>query len=174
MVFFLLSIPVSVACGVAGNLLTPRVRAALDARSAYRRPDRVARIRKELEVLAEVDAHPSRAVAVAASLVGRLLALWAFAVVATLGSLIADLSSAKGISGLQSALGILMPLSLAYASYKSVGVQQWFGKMSTPGWAKEQAEKQLAALRARGEQSNQEHEQEIAQASPAAEGRAQS
>lgn len=146
MIWFLLSIPVSVICGVAANFLTPHVRARLDARSASRRPKRIARLRKELEILAIVNTEPSRAVAVAASLVARLLPLWAFAVVAALGSLIADLSSAKGISGLQQALGLIMPLALAYASFKSVGVQTWLGKMSSPDEAIRRARKELQKL----------------------------
>jgi hypothetical protein len=167
MTLFLLSILVSVICGVAGNLLTPYVRARLDARSAYPRPDRIARLRKELEILTEIDAHPSRAVAVAASLVARLLPLWAFGVATTLSSLIANLSSAKGSSGLQGALAILMPLSLAYASYRSIGVQQLLGKMSSPDQAREHAGKQLAQLGARQQPGEQQRQRETSPATGA-------
>lgn len=102
-------------------------------------------------MLAEVGAQPSRAVGELGIMMTRLLPLWALVVVAALGSLIADLSKAKGISGLGNALAVLYPLTLVYAIMRTNSVLVTFRKLADPSWAARQAEKQLRKLGAEAE-----------------------
>ena len=60
-------------------------------------------------------AQPSRAVGELGLMLTRLLPWWAFAVVTSLASLMADLSTAKGISGLRNTLAVVYPLVLMYS-----------------------------------------------------------
>jgi hypothetical protein len=151
MVTFVISLVVAIPLGVAANLLTPVVRATLAGRSASRRAKRIAMIRRQQELLAEVRAQPSRAAGQLGLMLTRLLPLWAFAVVTTLGSLAADLSTAKGISGLQDVLSVMMPLNLIYSTMATNGTLVMFRKLASPDWADRQAEKQLRKLGAEPE-----------------------
>jgi hypothetical protein len=149
MVLFILSLVLAPFLGIVGNLLTPGVQAWLLNRRSRgpRRERRIAAIRKETEIVGILrSAEPSRAIGVAASLMARLMPLWAFAVVCSLGSLIADLSSAKGIGGLQDILAVAMPVTLAYAVAKTNRVLGFLGKMDSPDEAAKYAEKQLTRL----------------------------
>src|SRR5258708_978956 len=155
MVTFVISLLVAIPLGVAANLLTPVVRTTLAGRSASRRAKRIASIRKVQELLAEVRAQPSRAVGELGLMLTRLLPLWAFAGVTTLGSLAADLNTGKGISGLQDALSVIMPLNLIYSIMATNGTLVMFRKLASPDWADRQAEKQLRKLGAEPEPAPQ-------------------
>jgi hypothetical protein len=146
MVKFVLGVVIAIATGVAGNLLTPVVRGALDKRSESRRPARIASIRKQQDLLAAVRAQPSRAAGELGLMLTRLLLWWSLVVVTALGSLITNLSTAKGLSSTRDMLGVGFPLVLVVAIMATNGTLVIFRKMANPDWADRQAEKQLRKL----------------------------
>jgi len=148
---FVLGLAVGIPLAIVANLLTPPVRSALDKRSASRRVKRIANIRKLQELLAEVRAQPSRAVGELGLMLTRLLLWWTLTGVISLASLITDLSTAKGISGMRDVLGVLYPLDLIYSIMATNGTVVMFRMLASPDWADRQAEKQLRKLGAEPE-----------------------
>jgi hypothetical protein len=137
MLLYLIGLPTALAMGIMGNLLTPMARNALVARSTKRRDKRIAKIREEVQLVEQLRAEPSAAVAYVGRRVITLMAELAIAVaingvaLVLLGSNSTLTTSATGTS----AVGILVfaltvfDISKEQKFFKAIQEREWYAEI---------------------------------------------
>jgi hypothetical protein len=144
---FVLGLVASVPLAIVANLLTPRVATALAERNAERREERIRRLRREYaQVTAYRNGTSNMMAARIMSRILRALALFAFAVIFNLVTVVATLSQAPFPSSALALCAVCGVASVALATYESISAGNLCGKVYQPRLYEERTVYELGKL----------------------------